>query len=155
MCLLPSRSRSPPGQTPARLCLVPYPSLDRQSTITGSSLIKPQTPVLRSPLLSPLRVIQGEAELDPTSRNRAPKGTSGTLPPVQEEPCLAYSGRHRAWRAQGQLPPPQGLGHKPIRVGSDSVGPSALPWKENQLLASSLQLARSKSKLLAQIPLSF
>lgn len=90
-----------PGQT-----LPSYsPSLDRQTAITVSSLIKPQTPVLRSPLLSPLRAIQGEAELEPTSTSRAPRGTSGTLPPVQEEPCLAHSGRHRAWRARGQLHP--------------------------------------------------
>lgn len=120
------------------------PNIDRQLTITESSLIKPQTPALRSLLSSLLGVVHGEAELDPILRSRAPRGTSGTLPPAQEEPCLAHSGRHWAWRAWGSFPPPQDLGHRPIRVGSDSVGPTHSPGKKSLLLASSLQLACSK-----------
>lgn len=113
-----------------RLCLVIHPNIDTQLTITKPWLIKPQTPALSSLLSSPLGGHLREAELDPTLRRRAPRGTSGTLPPAQEEPCLAHGGRHWTWRAWGSCPPPQDLGCRPIRVGSDPVGPNTLPWKE-------------------------
>lgn len=133
--LLPSGSRSS-GQTPASAQSL-TPTLDQQLAITGSSLIKPQSPAFRQfPLsFSPLRVIQREAELDPTSRSQASKGDHWHLTllsplPPQEDPCLTHSGRHSAWRAQGSCPPPQDLGHLPIRVGSGSAGLGALPWEE-------------------------
>lgn len=126
-CLLPSGSRSPPGQTLD--CPVTHPSADRQLTIAGSSLIKPQTPALRSPLLSPLKVIQGETELDSVS-SQAPRGTSGTSPPAQEEPGLAHSGRHRAWSAQGSCPPPQRLGRGPSGLAVTQLAAAHSPGKK-------------------------